>query len=61
MRPSGIGFMFTLIGIPLVLTPVWGFISDRTGRGELISLIGVCIGAVGITFVGPVAFIPFEG
>jgi len=50
--------MFALMSLPLVASPVWGYGSDRTGRGELFAFIGALIAAIGLTFIGPVSFIP---
>jgi len=53
-----VGEMFMFIGAPQLLSPGWGFLVDRGLRGEYVALIGGILGILGISFIGPVSFIP---
>ncbi|GIY24981.1 MFS-type transporter SLC18B1 [Caerostris darwini] len=61
LTPVVLGVIFVITGaIYAVTTPIWGKVCDVGGNPLFINLSGSTMVCVGLLFIGPVPFLPFE-
>ncbi|GFR33623.1 MFS-type transporter SLC18B1 [Trichonephila clavata] len=61
LTPVILGVIFVITGaIYAVTTPIWGKICDIGGNPLFINIIGSVLTCVGLLFIGPVPFLPFQ-